>query len=306
MSALAIEDVVKPNFKSLSERTITLIAKISVVFIGALCVAVSFLIAKIKGPMSQISSSVLAAFGGPASGLFLFSVFCPWGNAKGAIIGTLLTAVVGMWISTGQNFSTTLKRAPGLPPGPIDRCIDVFPNKLSNMTEQTTPWTAFYHSTVESSTEYETKSLHKPKGLDRFYSLSYQWLTGFLIIVSLILCSAASIISGRPDPASVDVRYMLPFFDQFFPFLPKNIRKRLHGGVPFEKREEMLEKMNVWNYEKTYNDNHLDKHQTDEINEEVDDKTTELYPLTGSAEESSKSPSVNVEMSSSVLENGTK
>uniref|UniRef100_K1RV70 Sodium-dependent multivitamin transporter n=1 Tax=Magallana gigas TaxID=29159 RepID=K1RV70_MAGGI len=178
---------------------------------------------------------VLAAFGGPASGLFLFSVFCPWGNAKGAIIGTLLTAVVGMWISTGQNFSTTLKRAPGLPPGPIDRCIDVFPNKLSNMTEQTTPWTAFYHSTVESSTEYETKSLHKPKGLDRFYSLSYQWLTGFLIIVSLILCSAASIISGRPDPASVDVRYMLPFFDQFFPFLPKNIRKRLYGGVPFEK-----------------------------------------------------------------------
>eukprot|EP00105_Crassostrea_gigas_P033865 XP_019918013.1 PREDICTED: sodium-coupled monocarboxylate transporter 1-like [Crassostrea gigas] len=306
LSALAIEDVVKPNFKSLSERTITLIAKISVVFIGALCVAVSFLIAKIKGPMSQISSSVLAAFGGPASGLFLFSVFCPWGNAKGAIIGTLLTAVVGMWISTGQNFSTTLKRAPGLPPGPIDRCIDVFPNKLSNMTEQTTPWTAFYHSTVESSTEYETKSLHKPKGLDRFYSLSYQWLTGFLIIVSLILCSAASIISGRPDPASVDVRYMLPFFDQFFPFLPKNIRKRLYGGVPFEKREEMLEKMNVWNYEKTYNDNHLDKHQTDEINEEVDDKTTELYPLTGSAEESSKSPSVNVEMSSSVLENGTK
>lgn len=68
----------------------------------------------------------------------------------------------------------------------------------------------------------------------------------------------------------------------------------------------MLEKMNVWNYEKTYNDNHIDKHQTDEINEEVDDKTTELYPLTGSAEESSKSPSVNVEMSSSVLENGTK
>uniref|UniRef100_K1RBN0 Sodium-coupled monocarboxylate transporter 1 n=1 Tax=Magallana gigas TaxID=29159 RepID=K1RBN0_MAGGI len=55
LSALAIEDVVKPNFKSLSERTITLIAKISVVFIGALCVAVSFLIAKIKGPMSQVN-----------------------------------------------------------------------------------------------------------------------------------------------------------------------------------------------------------------------------------------------------------
>ncbi|XP_062598235.1 sodium-coupled monocarboxylate transporter 1-like [Saccostrea cucullata] len=246
LSALAIEDVVKPKFKSLSERSVTLIAKLSVVVIGALCVGVSFLIAKIKGPMSQITFSVLAAFGGPASGLFLFSVFCTWGNAKGAIIGTLLTAVIGLWITNGQNFSTTLKRTPGLPPGPTDKCYDM--TSLSNMTVmsttmmQNTSWTDYY--TTETTTDFLTASIQqKPQGLDRFYSLSYQWLTGFLIIVSLILCSLASIIVGRPDPATVDVRYVLPFFDQFFPFLPKKLRKKLYGGVPFEKREELIKKL---------------------------------------------------------------
>ena len=55
--------------------------------------------------------------------------------------------------------------------------------------------------------------------------------TAQLIINQLLVFFYA----GRPDPATVDVRYMLPFFDQFFPFLPQKIRKKLYGGVPFEK-----------------------------------------------------------------------
>lgn len=57
------------------------------------------------------------------------------------------------------------------------------------------------------------------------WSFFFFWFVCFVFLLSL----------GRPDPASVDVRYMLPFFDQFFPFLPKKLRKRLYCGVPFEK-----------------------------------------------------------------------
>nr|XP_022343638.1 sodium-coupled monocarboxylate transporter 1-like isoform X1 [Crassostrea virginica] len=309
LSALAIEDIVKPNFKTLSEKSITLIAKISVVIVGALCVGISFLIAKIKGPMSQITFSVLSAFGGPASGLFLFSVFCPWGNAKGAIIGTLLTAVIGMWLTSGQNFSTTLKRTPGLPPGPTDKCYDVptLGNSTGNITDTpldlTSSWTDYHSNYMETTTESVATSYQRPQGLDRFYSLSYQWLTGFLIIVSLILCSTVSIIVGRPDPATVDVRYMLPFFDQFFPFLPQKIRKKLYGGVPFELREEMLTKMNVWNYEKSTEDTDVTGKLMDETKEELSDTKTELSPLTRTAD-NSNSQSVNVQMLNSSRENG--
>lgn len=46
--------------------------------------------------------------------------------------------------------------------------------------------------------------------------------------------------------------------------------------------------MNVWNYEKTYKDMHLEENQVDERNEQVGDKTTELSPLTDLIKESSK------------------
>lgn len=68
----------------------------------------------------------------------------------------------------------------------------------------------------------------------------------------------------------------------------------------------MLEKMNVWNYEKTYKDMHLEENQVDERNEQVGDKTTELSPLTDLIKESSKNPNVHVGMSSSSPENGKK
>lgn len=64
--------------------------------------------------------------------------------------------------------------------------------------------------------------------------------------------------------------------------------------------------MNVWNYEKTYKDMHLEENQVDERNEQVGDKTTELSPLTDLIKESSKNPNVHVGMSSSSLENGKK
>lgn len=48
---------------------------------------------------------------------------------------------------------------------------------------------------------------------------------------------------GVPSSDSVDVRFVLPFFDQFFPCIPKRIRKRLYFGVPFDKVR--LSKMKV-------------------------------------------------------------
>lgn len=59
----------------------------------------------------------------------------------------------------------------------------------------------------------------------------------------------------------------------------------------------MLEKMNVWSFEKSYEDDER---------KEQEDKTTELSPLTASTEEISNNPNVHVEMSSSALENGGK
>lgn len=113
----------------------------------------------------------------------------------------MLTAVVGLWITTGQNFSTTLKRAPGLPPGPTDRCVDAFSYEMTNITIQTTPWTDsnynttesitpwtdYHYSTPESTAEYETKRLKKPwvSYLDRTLILGMQWCQNIRSLLKL-------------------------------------------------------------------------------------------------------------------------
>ena len=87
---------------------------------------------------------------------------------QGAIIGTLLTAVIGMWITSGQNFSTTLKPTPELPPGPTDKCFDVptLGNATFNITDTpldlTSSWTDFYSNYMETTTESVATSYQRP------------------------------------------------------------------------------------------------------------------------------------------------
>ncbi|KAJ8310430.1 hypothetical protein KUTeg_012295, partial [Tegillarca granosa] len=88
---------------------------------------------EIRNP-NQISFSVLSAFGGPASGLFLYSAFCPWATKRGALIGTILGVMFMFWLSAGSNFSKTLKRTPYLSPAPTDRCTIENITLLQNMS----------------------------------------------------------------------------------------------------------------------------------------------------------------------------
>ena len=72
------------------------------------------------------------------------------------------------------------------------------------------------------------------------------------------------------------------------------------------QREEMLQKMNVWNYEKSIEDTDVTGKLMDETKEGLSDTKTELSPLTRTASntDNSNSQSVNVQMSNSSRENG--
>ena len=64
----------------------------------------------------------------------------------------------------------------------------------------------------------------------------------------------------------------------------------------------MLQKMNVWNYEKSIEDTDVNGKLMDET-KELSDTKTELSPLTRTAD-NSNSQSVNVQMLNSSRENG--
>ncbi|XP_033761204.1 sodium-dependent multivitamin transporter-like [Pecten maximus] len=197
----------------------------------------SFMIANIKGPISQITYSLLSSFGGAATGMFFFAAFCPWANSKGAVTGGMTGMAIVLWIALGQNFSTTISRPPTLPSAPTDMCQNDISTNITILTSLEFAYnvTNYPHGATLSPT------LHSGNhGLDKLYSISYLWLTPLSILTTILVGSIVSILTGRPDPSEVDVKYMLPFFDYYVPCLPERLRKILHCGAVFKKREDIV------------------------------------------------------------------
>ncbi|XP_069104335.1 sodium-dependent multivitamin transporter-like isoform X2 [Argopecten irradians] len=245
LSAQLTEDFIKPSFKGLTDFKITLIAKFSVIVFGAAAVAVSFMIINIEGPITQVTYSILAAFGAPMTGLMFYSAYFPRATKPGAVAGVISSMSFIFWLSMGQSFSTTLKKTPYLPPGPTDQCpalgfnMTSILNNTTYLLNNTSTYTPMDHSTISPV----FSGFRENEGIDRLYSISYQWLGAIGIVIFLIMASLVSLITGRPDPADVDVRYVLPVVDHVFPFLPKRFRKWCYGGAPFEMRQQLLDKM---------------------------------------------------------------
>ncbi|XP_033759517.1 sodium-coupled monocarboxylate transporter 2-like [Pecten maximus] len=246
LSAQLTEDFIKPNFKGLTDIKTTIVAKISVLVFGMAAVAVSFMIINIEGPITQVSHCIQAAFTAPLTGLMFYSAYFPTATKKGAIAGVISSMSFIFWISMGQSFSTTLKKTPYLPPGPTDQC-QAFGGNTTGLLNSTYLYnTTYFYSSTETSTAMpsEFSGFNENEGINRLYAISYQWLGTLGIIIFLVIGSLVSYVTGRPDPADVDVRYILPIVDHVFPFLPKRFRTWCYGGAPFEKRQELLERMN--------------------------------------------------------------
>ncbi|XP_033759654.1 sodium-dependent multivitamin transporter-like [Pecten maximus] len=152
LSAQTVEDMIKPLWPNISDRKATTIAKLSVVFYGSLSLAVSFMIANIEGvPLSQITGQMLSAFGGATGGMFLYSIFCPWANKKGVIIGGIFGMIFIFWIGIGKSFSTTLIREPRLPPVTSGYCY--YKDDVTVTSDDFTNTTAYFTTMASMVTE---------------------------------------------------------------------------------------------------------------------------------------------------------
>lgn len=237
MAAVTEEDIIKQCFKNISDYKATIVAKLSVVFYGVLAVIFTIMIANIEGIISQLSTSFTSAVSGPITGLFLLSVFYPWATKKSAVVGTCVGAALVFWLTLGQSLSKTLRKTQPLPLGPVDQC---FANGTSsfmmnfNMTD-----VLYSYNVTESPVNVLVND--EPGVLDRYYSISYLWVSALGVTFTVVSGIIASLIEGLPASDSIDVRFVLPFFDQLFPFIPKRIRTKLYLGVPFEKRDTLLE-----------------------------------------------------------------
>ncbi|KAK7480608.1 hypothetical protein BaRGS_00028184, partial [Batillaria attramentaria] len=263
LSALLWTDVIKPRIGDVSEFKATFIAKISVVMFGLLGCGVAILVSLVGGPMTQVAASLSAGFAGPLTGLFLLGCFCPQANAKGTLIGGVLSLILSTWLSMGKSFSKSVKKLPWLDPASTAMCDanSTVSDALAAMMELTTSASGYTDTMMNSSVLYQGHDQgygsyytghdlaftsvgqpsfvpttpaavsaaqdDEPQGIDIVYTLSYMWLAPVGIILTLVLGNIFSLLTGGNKPGEVNPRYLISFFDRLCCFLPECILSRL-------------------------------------------------------------------------------
>ncbi|OWF41457.1 sodium-coupled monocarboxylate transporter 1-like [Mizuhopecten yessoensis] len=241
LSAITLEDFIKPHFKKISESKAAIISKVTVVLYGLLATALAFLVAEMKGSLYRVALSIMSVFTAPLLGIFLYSIFFPRATHMGCLVGGIAGMAITLWISMGQSFSTSLRREQALPFAPIDRCFPVVNNTFMNMSITTPENVSTTFDTPTSVPDILNSTLAPfvntgPQGLDRFYAISFYWFDTLALIVILTVAITVSFIVGRPSTRQVNMKYILSFSEQFFPCLPEKAKIFLTCGVDIEKR----------------------------------------------------------------------
>ncbi|XP_019874461.2 sodium-coupled monocarboxylate transporter 1-like isoform X2 [Aethina tumida] len=200
MAAVFLEDFYKPFAKNgVSEKTTYYIMKLTVIILGAICVALVFIVEKL-GAVLQLTMSFGAISSGPSLGIFTMGVLLPWVNAKGALIGGISGLSFMSWLCI---------RAQSL----IASGDLTFPEK------PVTTEGCHYHFTPKHSVPLLNLHLDPLVNItnvthtdEKFmiYRLSYLWYAtmgaGITIIVGLLV----SLISKPTDPRDLDPQLLAP------------------------------------------------------------------------------------------------
>ncbi|CAL1538169.1 unnamed protein product [Lymnaea stagnalis] len=165
LATVFVEDFLKPLlFKFIgrlpSPRAMSYIAIGTALTFGLLTIGASYLTGILSPTLITIVVSILGIFGGPLLGLMLIGLVCPWVNSWGAACALISSLVICMWTAIGAITSYM--------PSPGSANI----TKITNIT-LTDSWT-----------------------VNSWYRLSYQHYATLAVVVSLLVGSLVSCLTG--------------------------------------------------------------------------------------------------------------
>ncbi|KAB0797656.1 hypothetical protein PPYR_08649 [Photinus pyralis] len=206
MAAVVLEDFCKPLFvEKLTERNVNILMKSTIVILGAICVALVFVVEKL-GAVLQLTISIGAITGGPSLALFGMGVLLPWISPKGAMIGGISGLAFMSWLCiTAQT---------AIASGDLH-----FPEKTVSTDG------CHYHFTPKASkpillrldqTSNITDIMHTDETF-MLYRLSYLWYTLVGFSFSMIVGLLASFATKALDPRDVDSVLIAPFVRRLIP-----------------------------------------------------------------------------------------
>ncbi|XP_066266083.1 sodium-coupled monocarboxylate transporter 1-like isoform X1 [Branchiostoma lanceolatum] len=228
LSAVTLEDFVKPYKKNLTESQYTVITKILVAIYGALMILMAW-VSSYLGSVLQAALSIFGMIGGPLLGLFTLGMFFPWANTIGAYAGMLVGFVMTFWVGIGAQVWTPIVPKPPVSIAGCERLNETLANATTSAVSMAT-------ELFSSTTEAVSDVTERP-ALAEMYNVSYLYYSLIAVLSVLIVGLIVSFITGAQDPAELDPRVISPFFDIVCCCFPGSCLRKLHCGVPHDDKD---------------------------------------------------------------------
>ncbi|NWW64382.1 SC5A8 protein, partial [Ifrita kowaldi] len=193
LAAVTVEDLIKPYFKSLSEKKLSWISMGMSLFYGGVCIAMAAL-ASLLGALLQAALSIFGMVGGPLLGLFALGILCSFANGIGAFVGLVSGFTISLWVGIGSQIY------PPLPERTKPLYLSTAGCNISsgNITSTEIPLT----------TVFSTPGAERPALADNWYSLSYLYFSTLGTLVTVVVGIIISLLTGGLKQ-NIDRKFLL-------------------------------------------------------------------------------------------------
>ncbi|NXP43750.1 SC5A8 protein, partial [Heliornis fulica] len=193
LAAVTVEDLIRPYFKSLSEKKLSWISMGMSLFYGGVCIAMAA-VASLLGALLQAALSIFGMVGGPLLGLFALGILCSFANGIGAFVGLVSGFVISLWVGIGSQI---------YPPLP-ERTKPLYLSTVGcNITSGNLTSTANPLTTI-----FSTPVIERPALADNWYSLSYLYFSTLGTLITIVVGILISLLTGGLKQ-NIDRKFLL-------------------------------------------------------------------------------------------------
>ncbi|NXJ42192.1 SC5A8 protein, partial [Ciconia maguari] len=181
LAAVTVEDLIRPYFRSLSEKKLSWISMGMSLFYGGVCIAMAA-VASLLGALLQAALSIFGMVGGPLLGLFALGILCSFANGIGAFVGLVSGFVISLWVGIGSQIY------PPLPERTKPLYLSTAGCNISsgNLMPTENPLT----------TVFNTPTAERPALADNWYSLSYLYFSTLGTLITIVVGIIISLLTG--------------------------------------------------------------------------------------------------------------
>ncbi|NXL63405.1 SC5A8 protein, partial [Chordeiles acutipennis] len=193
LAAVTVEDLIRPYFRSLSEKKLSWISMGMSLFYGGVCIAMAAL-ASLLGALLQAALSIFGMVGGPLLGLFALGILCSFANGIGAFVGLVSGFVISLWVGIGSQIYPPLPERTK----PLYLSTAGCNITLGNLTTTANPLT----------TVFNTPTTERPALADNWYSLSYLYFSTLGTLITVAVGIIVSLLTGGLKQ-NIDRKFLL-------------------------------------------------------------------------------------------------